>query len=350
MDRLKLLDAGLRAFDTQVPGVTPPSCVATRYRGSSCRACLDVCPAGALVTSPWLELDAEKCTSCGACVSVCRTGALGLELRHRALRTECYARATSDSAAGELTAVFACRQADPVVADDATCVLPCLGGLSAGDLLAAAASGCARIDLISGECAKCPDGPAEAALELAVAAVDETMAALAHPLPIARTRLWGDAGSAESTAPTMSRRGLFGYLARGLGQAASTAAAPRASELSIEALHKHVTPPETHRHLILDLGELHSRSNNLVVVLPTSLPLAGITATSECDTCGLCLNYCPHSALAIEGESVTCDANRCTGCGLCVEACPRTALRMGPALLTTRPRSEPEAVIAGSSR
>ena len=108
----------------------------------------------------------------------------------------------------------------------------------------------------------------------------------------------------------MSRRGLFGYVARGLGQAASSAVAPRAPELSIDALHKHVAPPETHRRLILDLGELHSRwSNDLVVVLPASLPLAGITATSECDTCGLCLNYCPHGALAIGGRSVACDAN-----------------------------------------
>ena len=350
MDRLKLLNAGLRAFDTRVPGVTPPLCVVTRYRGSSCRSCLDVCPAGALVTSPWLELDAEKCTSCGACVSVCRTGALGLELRHRALRTECYARATSDSAKGEPSAVFACRQADPAVVEDATCVLSCLGGLSAGDLLAAAASGCARVDLVSGECAVCGDGPAEAALELAVAAVDETMAALAHPLLIARTRLSGNGAGAESTAPTMSRRGLFGYVARGLGQAASGAAAPRASELSIDALHKHIAPPGTHRRLILDLGELHSRSNDLVVMLPTSLPLAGITATSECDTCGLCLNYCPHGALAIEGGSVTCDASRCTGCGLCVEACPRTALRIGPALLTTRPRSETAAATPSANR
>jgi ferredoxin len=325
-------------------------CVATRYRGSSCRSCLDVCPAGALVTSPWLELDAEKCTSCGACVSVCRTGALGLDLRHRALRTECYARASSDSATGEPAAVFACRRADPVVVEDATCVLSCLGGLSAGDLLAAAASRCARVDLISGDCAMCPDGPAEAALEMAVTTVDQTMAALARPLLIARRRLSGNGASAESTAPTMSRRGLLGYVARGLGQAASSAVAPRAPELSIDELHRHVAPPETHRCLILDLGELHSQSNDLVVALPASLPLAGITATSECDSCGLCLNYCPHGALAIEGRSVTCDTSSCTGCGLCAEACPRSALRIGPARLTPRRLCEAEAATPSVSR
>ena len=59
MDRLNLLDASLRAFDTLLPDVTPSLCLATRYRGSGCSACLDACPAGALTTSPWLKLDAE---------------------------------------------------------------------------------------------------------------------------------------------------------------------------------------------------------------------------------------------------------------------------------------------------
>lgn len=333
MDRLGLVDAGLRAFDTHLPDVTPPLCVATRYRSSSCRSCLDVCPAGAIVTSPWLDLDAEKCTSCGACVSVCRTGALSLELRHHALRAECQARATSDSTTGEAAVVFACRQAGPSVVEDATCVLPCLGGLSAGDLLAAAASGFARIDLVSGECATCPDGLAEAALDLAVTTANETMDALAQPLVIARTRMSGNEAGGESTAPTMSRRGLFGYLARGLGQAAAGAAAPRVPERSIGALHKHVAPPGTHRRLILDLAELQSRGDGAAATLPASLPLAGIIATPECDTCGLCLNYCPHGALVIEGSSVAADPDRCTGCGLCVEICPRSALRSGPAQL-----------------
>ena len=75
MDRLKLLDAGLRAFDARLPDVVPPLCVVTRYRASSCRRCLDVCPGEAIQVSPWLQVEPDHCSSCGACAAVCPTGA-----------------------------------------------------------------------------------------------------------------------------------------------------------------------------------------------------------------------------------------------------------------------------------
>jgi len=349
MDRFKLLDAGLRAFDVRMPDATPPLCVATRYRSSSCRSCVDVCPAGAIATSPWLELDAEKCSSCGACASVCRTGALSLEIQHHALRDQCRSRLASDPPTGETAVMFACRQSDLVAAADATCVVSCLGGLSAADLLAAAALGADHIDLVSGDCATCADGPAEAALELAIITAGETMVALGRPLVVARARSASSASAAEATAPTMSRRGLFRYLARGLGQAAAGGAAPKDPQRSISALHRQAAPPMTHRRLILDLVELHVRGNGSLVTLPKALPLASLAATAECDTCGLCLSYCPHGALAIDGDSVACNAGRCTGCGLCVEMCPRSALRLGPATLAPRRLPETEAAALSTS-
>jgi ferredoxin len=350
MDRFKLLDAGLRAFDARMPDVTPSLCVATRYRSSTCRWCLDVCPAGAIATSPWLELDAEKCSSCGACASVCRTGALSLELQHHALRDECRSRVSSGSPTGEPAVMFACRLSDPVMAEAATCVMSCLGGLSAADLLAAAAHGAERIDLVSGECAACADGAAEAALELAVTTAAETMVALSRPLVVARTRLAGSASAVEATAPAMSRRGLFRYLARGLGQAAAGGTAPKDPQRSIGTLHRQVAPPTTHRRLILDLVELHARGGRSAVTLPAALPLASLLVAPECDTCGLCISYCPHGALVVEGASVACDAGRCTGCGLCTEVCPRSALRIGPVLLTPRRSSETQLPTPSATR
>jgi len=345
MDRLKLLDAGLRAFDTLLPDVTPSLCVSTRYRSSSCRSCLDVCPAEALVTSPWLELDADRCRSCGACTAVCRTGALSWEFPRQALR----AHYKSQAPDGPSPVTLACREADPALAEGAACVMPCLGGLSAGDLLAAAARGIERIDLVSGECGECPDATAEAVLNLATAAAGETMTALGQPLVVTRTRLPGQGTRGAATAPTVSRRGLFRFLARGLGQAAAGGVAPRDPERSISALHKQVAPPGTHQRLILDLAVLQSRNSGGAVTLPASLPLAGVVATSECDACGLCQNYCPHGALSVADSSVVADPSRCTACGLCVEVCPRSALRIGPALLTPRRLPETEPVTASAA-
>jgi ferredoxin len=349
MDRLKLLDAGLRAFDARTPDATPPLCVATRYRSSSCHSCLDVCPAGAITTSPWLELDTEKCNSCGACASVCRTGALCLELQHHALRNECGSRLTNGSPSGEPAVTFACRLSDPAAAAAATCVLSCLGGLSAADLLAVAALGAERIELVSAECEECTDRAAEAALELAISTAEETMVVLRRPFAIARTRLAGSASVTEATAPTMSRRGLFHYLARGLGETAAGGMTPKDPQRSISALHRQSAAPTSHQRLICDLVALQARGDGSAATLPIALPLASLVATAECDTCGLCLSYCPHGALAIDGDSVACNAGRCTGCGLCAEVCPRSALRLGPATLASRQPPETEAAVLSTS-
>jgi ferredoxin len=349
MDRLRLLDAGLRAFDARTPDATPSLCVATRYRSSSCRSCLDVCPAGAITTSPWLELDAEKCSACGACASVCRTGALSLELQHQALRNECESRLTNGSPTDEPTVTLACRLCDPAAAADATCVLSCLGALSGADLLAAAALGAERIELVSAECGECAEGAAEAALELAIITAKETMIVLGRSFHVARARLAGRSSEAEPTAPTMSRRGLFGYFARGLGQAAAGGMAPKDPQRSISALHRQSAAPTSHQLLIHDLMELRARGSGSAATLPVALPLASLVASPECDTCGLCLSYCPHGALAIEGDSVACTTGRCTGCGLCAEVCPRAALRLGPALLAPQRLPATEAAIPSAA-
>ena len=205
------------------------------------------------MTSPWLELDADTCCACGACAAVCRTGALDFDLRSRAFRAEC--RAAASGEAPLLT--VCCREADPELAGGAACVLPCRGGLSASDLLAAAAVGVERVDLISGECETCPDRVAKAALDHAVSTAGETLAALRRCLDITRGCRPGQ-GSAAAAAPTVSRRGLFRYLARGVGQAASSGTSPTHPERSIGTLHRHVAAPASHRRLILDLSELQA--------------------------------------------------------------------------------------------
>ena len=344
MDRLKLLDAGLRAFDTRMPDVTPSLCVATRYRSSSCRACLDVCPVGALVTSPWLELDADKCSSCGACAAVCRTGALDFDLQQPGLSRRVPSprraanRLCSRSAAVRRIRARWWRRLRPAVSGWA------IGGRSAGG---GGRRGRAH-RLVSGECATCADSVAKAALELAVSTAGETMVALRRCLDITRGCRPGQ-GSAAAAAPTVSRRGLFRYLARGLGQAASGGTAPTDPERSIGTLHRHVAPPATHRRLILDLSELQARGDDSAVTLPNSLPLAGVVATSACDACGLCVSYCPHGALAIEVGSVKADVHRCSGCGLCVEVCPRSALQIRPAVLSPDGPPESDAMVGATA-
>ena len=229
-----------------------------------------------------------------------------------------------------------CGHVDSAGVEGATCVVPCLGGLSAGDLLAAAALGIEQIHLMSGDCRECPEAIAEAALDEAVSAARETVAMLDQTLIMERTRLPGLEPRAAATSPTVSRRGLLRYLARGLERAVTDGVAPRAPERSINALHKQTAPPAARRRLVRDLAEIQSRAGGYAVRLPASLPLADVAVSSDCDACGLCLNYCPHGALAIQDSSVVASSEGCTACGLCVEVCPRSALRMDPATLPPR--------------
>lgn len=336
MDRLRLLEAGLRVFDASLPDVTPPLCLATRYRSSSCRRCLDACPAAAITPSPWLELDAKSCRSCGACAAVCRTGALAFAARSDMLRAEFQARAAADPA----TVTLVCRCVDPTSADGAPIVVPCLGGVSARDLIAAASLGIEQLHLISGDCPECPDAAAEAALDLAVATADETLDALHSQWIVARRRLPDCKPKAVPSSHTVSRRGLLAYIMRGLGRTAAEGIAAPEQERSVATLHKQVAPPDAHGLLLSDLAKLESRLAGSPVTLPASLPLADVNVSSACDACGLCLKYCPHGALTLKSEVPTTDYGRCTGCGLCAEVCPRAAVIVGPAKMPLLPMQE----------
>jgi len=326
MDRLKLLDASLRAFDTLLPDVTPFLCLATRYRGSACRSCLDACPANALTVSPWLELDADACTSCGACGAVCRTGALAFAARSDAMRGAFRSAAATASA----RATLVCRCADGPEAEDAMCIAPCLGGVSARDLIAASALGIEEVDLVSGDCRECPDAAAEAVLHLAVSTAEATLALLHRQFAVRRVQTSGHRPRASASSSAVSRRGLFAYVARGLERAVVEGIAPRDPERSIKSIHKQSAPPAAHRRLLEDLTTLRPRSGRSAATLPASLPLAIVAVAPECDGCGLCARYCPHGALQLNGSAPSADELRCTACGLCAEVCPLSALLVGP--------------------
>lgn len=332
MDRLKLLDAGLRAFDARLPDVTPPLCVATRYRASSCRRCLDVCPADAVEPSPWLRVEPDRCTSCGACAAVCPTGALVFSMRSELLR----GRFAELARRAPRQATLVCRFAGDEEGGGgnggdraATVVLSCLGGLSAADLVGAAALGLDGVTLTSGDCEGCRDRQAGMAAQRAVGAADAALAALGRGLAVERRRAPGDGSAAAPAAPGLSRRDLFSFLSRGARRATAEGLAPE--RRTVGDLHVQAPPPVAHARLLDDLDHLGGGGAADAAPLPAALPLATVLATGDCTGCGLCARYCPHGALVLADGVLSCDSSRCTGCGLCSEACPPAALEVRPA-------------------
>lgn len=48
---------------------------------------------------------------------------------------------------------------------------------------------------------------------------------------------------------------------------------------------------------------------------------------SKCNSCGVCEQQCPTSAIRLSGTGIKIDGARCDGCGLCLTVCPARAIR-----------------------
>ena len=53
------------------PTLDPKRCLNSKQGKARCRACLDICPGGALQLPEKGKADWEKCVSCGLCVEQC---------------------------------------------------------------------------------------------------------------------------------------------------------------------------------------------------------------------------------------------------------------------------------------
>jgi ferredoxin len=362
VDILDSLDLTLRALNTRIPEVDPRRCVATRYRASSCRRCTQACPGGAIVPTPRLEVDPERCLGCGACAVVCPTGALDFAQLRAALRAEL--RAAGESSGGAAT--IACARGDVSTGRGKGIRVECLGSVAAADLLVARGAGLRSLDLVDGDCAACPSASAVAGLQAAIEAAAAVSAALESALPTAKpasgpmtvTRLTlpdrsvvagaADRGGGQAVnrataekkapdrweGPVLSRRQLLLFFGARSVRVAETSAVRRKTT-SVESLHAQVPPPPTHQLLVrhLDALVVEGPARMDLATCMEPLHVAAVIVSAACDSCGLCARYCPHGALQVTEGSVLADCRLCTGCGLCAEVCPPGAVSLVPPAL-----------------
>ena len=215
----------------------------------------------------------------------------------------------------------------------------CLGGVSAADLIAAAAGGMKRVALRSGLCDACADAKAGGAVDAAIEAAEGVLSELGYEIAFERSCLdlpprVGPASEHDLGVQTggVSRRELFSFFARGLRRTvAESAAAPKRG---VAELHAQSPPPGAHDRLVNDLMALAGQASSRPVTLPVDLSLGAVTIGDACNGCGLCVRYCPHGCFRPEDSSIVVEDERCTGCGLCVEVCPPEALSAKPEKVT----------------
>ena len=281
------------------------ACLTIRRPDTSCDACAASCPAQAIaIDTRAVELDHGRCTGCARCIASCPTGALDLPSIRLAparpsLTLECSRVAAADRA------------------PDAQ-VVPCLGGLAAGQLLDALGTAATVTLMDRGWCADCTSGGCPQPWTDAVQAASDDLAHLDRnadrlsvspaPLPPARAQ----------SAPQPRRPQHHGYSRRQLFRRLTTSA-PAPDRSRVTAAQPFVGK--------VDTPALHARRDHLRALhgadlLPADLfPALAVTGTPDLR---LAASLCPTKALrldeATDADRLVFDAALCLACGQCEAA------------------------------
>ena len=291
-------------------------CVRTRSVASSCRACVDTCPASAITLegpkqSVAVALDA--CTACGLCEAACPTEAF--------------------------SGVFDVTKLAPPITRVACGEngVPCVGAISVEDLLALFLK-TKQLDLVGKACPSTSLGVnGHERVERSVAQARSFLSALGIS---SEALTWRDESPplkppvpAPEKQPVPARRQFLALLVPG-------AVPPPPQKLTLPdrldvKLLRETTPP--------------ARRTRLLAALPSSaspkraeLPEAEIGFTSSkqvnqatCTGCMACVTACPTGALTNSRlkEQLRFDGSRCVKCTLCHDVCEPKAITLSPVFL-----------------
>ena len=319
------------------------------YLQPPCRACEDVCPAGAF---RWGVPHPDLCIECGLCTAACPAAAVETRLDYAA-------KLTAVVAADAPSVRLACAKSAPDFA------LPCLGFLTRGILWVIASK--KEVELDIGTCRACLPA-VHAHLCREAAAVSASLEAAGR----APLRLH----DAEPAAREYSRRELFcrlrdaakekfgqGEAAGGAGGSAAVgAAAPTAAAggggAAVEAARRGdaagAGAARGNTAACTDLVAFNPAAWAFACGAPPAAVHADVALYSGCNACGFCARLCPQGALqaAVEGTDLVLSftPQLCTACGLCIARCPKNALRLAASPAAKRWRlSLPRCTSCGKS-
>lgn len=302
----------------------PDACLIVRRPGAECGLCRQACPKGVLAGGLWsIALEVDGCIGCGVCAAACPTGALAVE------------GFAPEAAAPGGGVVLECARVAPADRAEGATVVPCLGGLTAPDLVDRAASGPVTV-MDRGFCAGCDVGcgaqPWAAALAEAtglVVLVDpdlaDRIAVRDAPLAIRRALPAHDALRPDLAARArLGRRDFF----RAVVHPEPPATPLEQSRRVIEG--RGLIDPVARRRILARLTDLAVARDR---ALPTALTPA-IRLTDGCGLHGVCAAICPTGALRMaQGAgslALTFEATDCIACNECQRACPTKALSLWP--------------------
>ncbi len=308
------------------------SCVRTRARAATCRACVDVCPSEALdLSGPRDSVAAQlsRCIECGLCQAVCPTEAISSDFEPAAF----LASAGSRVRCGE--------------------GVPCVAALSAEDLVTLAIR---RGQVNLTPLASCAAAKGHAVLESRIAEVNTFLAALGGAQRVSLSSLSPGEESEETQEPARAeapavpaRRAFFGRLLPQVQPAKSEepSAAPPSPPLVLDSASLDIKSLRTtsvpRRRLRLFDAIAVEAPRPAAAPAPKPIATAAIGFTSSkaldveaCTACMLCVNACPTGALSssVLRQELHFEPSRCVKCATCHDVCEPHAISLAPTLDT----------------
>lgn len=309
------------------------ACLPLRSRHGQCVACADACPVQALTVSVAAVELSSACTGCGVCTAVCPTQALALpEMAEWAEWAAPVAPAVETA-----TLRVECRKVPVQAHRGETTVLPCLGALTPGHLLARAAAGVDVQIVDRGWCDGCEaacqgaEHPATRAVATAMLWLESCGSERQTTLerePLALTLRPAAIPPPPEEAPTLDRRRFFrAALEKPAGRERNPATPMGGDGRAAYPAEARQPSPERERQRLALVA--------LSLAGGTAVPaefFPQLHADANCCDHRMCTALCPTAALTVADDGATAhlqwSSERCIACGTCVRACPETALSL----------------------
>ncbi len=308
-------------YGNLVPRYTGPRCLSERLSVGGCDLCQQACPHGAILIPQSVVIDPAVCTGCGLCVQACPSGALEYDVTAslNAVREQKTTSQPNSSRSGKADtgAKLVCSKSD-----EGGKTLPCLARVTVSTVMAAGAWD-VPLTLVHGDCASCSLGGPEVPASVA-RVIEDANRLRASTSRAAQVTLRLHDPALAGSGEQVSRRGMFGALARG------------ARSMAAQSIPDSPLP-------FVDWSEPEDRTPSewqwrVRALRPAPAPETAVywpapVVDDTCIDCPVCANVCPTDAISREVQadgSVTLALSlaACTGCAACFRSCPPQAISM----------------------
>jgi Fe-S-cluster-containing hydrogenase component 2 len=306
-------------------------CKRVRYRKSSCRKCLEICPENVISLDPGPTIK-DGCTNCSLCQNACPTEVFQPELYtdpYLLNQAKAFLGSDRHQRPGENKKLFAHRQrAQNQNAN--SLLLPCLGRITPNIILGTALLGFDEVALTRGICSQCR---LQAGQKLLLNSIT-TSRILLKSAGLGQFKINIEEREKKKEA-TLSRREIFLKISRKAKHKAVSFAYHRErvirEKMAGSLEDKADKRPSPARLLMHELLGQKGLEDDVVVKHNPAFPWAKIKIEeNKCSVCGICLMLCPAGAIFKKLENdkqlLFFNSSLCTNCSLCRAACPQNAI------------------------